>query len=248
VRNWLVILLGAPLASFGEEPGNVRRGSAVHPTRSALVGLAGAALGLDRADIDGQRHLSQAFLTATRTIKAGTPLRDFHTFQSLPSPKGSVATRAQALARKADLVTSITVRDYRSDGMWQAAYCEREGALVSLAALRDAFKRPRYALYVGRRSCPPGYPLAPAIVDAPDPATAFVWHAKYVNTQMRESLIAEADGVIAADSRVFATDAQHANAVRRIHRNDEPGDRTRWQFTARFEHVYTMPLADGDGS
>ena len=43
--NWLVILIAAPLASFGEEPGNARRGSSDRPTRSALLGLAGAALG-----------------------------------------------------------------------------------------------------------------------------------------------------------------------------------------------------------
>jgi CRISPR system Cascade subunit CasD len=126
--NWLVVLIAAPLASFSEEPGNARRGSADRPTRSALLGLAGAALGVERADRAGQEALAASFLTATRTLATGAPQTDFHTFQSLPTSKGPVATRAEALARRADLETSITRRDYRSDGQWQAAYTTREGA------------------------------------------------------------------------------------------------------------------------
>ena len=52
-RKWLIITLAAPFASFGEEAGNVRRGTADRPTRSALLGLAGAALGIDRVDAEG---------------------------------------------------------------------------------------------------------------------------------------------------------------------------------------------------
>ena len=53
MTEWLIIHLAAPFASFGEEAGNVRRGTADRPTRSALLGLAGAALGIDRADARG---------------------------------------------------------------------------------------------------------------------------------------------------------------------------------------------------
>src|SRR6516225_7569004 len=101
--NWLVVLIAAPLASFSEEPGNTRRGSADRPTRSALLGLAGAALGVERADRARQEALATSFLTATRTLEAGAPLSDFHTFQSLPAARGAVATRADALARRSDL-------------------------------------------------------------------------------------------------------------------------------------------------
>ena len=75
--NWLVVLIAAPLASFGEEPGNVRRGSADRPTRSALIGLAGAALGVEREDAEGQRALAASFLTATRTLSPGSAARRF---------------------------------------------------------------------------------------------------------------------------------------------------------------------------
>ena len=57
----LVVVLAAPLASFGENAGNVRRGTADRPTRSALIGLAGAALGVERADSTGQQKLVDSF-------------------------------------------------------------------------------------------------------------------------------------------------------------------------------------------
>ena len=59
MSGWLAIVLAAPLASFGEEPGNAYRGTADRPTRSALIGLAGAALGIDRADGAGQKALAE---------------------------------------------------------------------------------------------------------------------------------------------------------------------------------------------
>jgi len=69
--NALVAFIAAPLASFGEESGNARRGSADRPTRSALIGLAGAAIGVEREDAEGQRALAASFLTATRTLSPG---------------------------------------------------------------------------------------------------------------------------------------------------------------------------------
>ncbi len=83
----LVVLIAAPLASFGEEPGNARRGTADRPSRSALLGLPGAALGITRDDAEGQKALRDSFLTATRTLRAGELLADFHTFQSLPTAR-----------------------------------------------------------------------------------------------------------------------------------------------------------------
>jgi CRISPR system Cascade subunit CasD len=227
----LFVYIAAPLASFGEEPGNARRGSADRPTRSALLGLAGAALGVERADQEGQRALAASFLTVTRTLSPGRSLADFHTYQSLPESKGPVATRADALARRADLETSITRRDYRSDGRWQAAFVERDGAAVSLEDLRQAFLRPRFALWAGRKSCPLSHPLAPTILEADGAEAAFAAHARATGVQADA-----ADMTIALDARLAAP--PNVNNVRRLRRLDEPGDRMRWHFTPRHEIVF----------
>jgi CRISPR system Cascade subunit CasD len=230
--SWLVVLIAAPLASFSEEPGNARRGSADRPTRSALLGLAGAALGVERADRAGQEALASSFLMATRTLAAGTPLSDFHTFQSLPTTKGAVATRADALARRSDLETSITRRDYRADGQWQAAYTTGEGASLSLEHLQAAFLQPRFALWAGRKSCPLAHPLAPLLVSTNDVETAFAAHERHTG------LLGLSTTTIAIDSRIAPSAG--ANAARQQRRMDEPGDRLRWQFSARYEVVFRM--------
>lgn len=233
--NWLVVLIAAPLASFGEEAGNARRGSADRPTRSALLGLAGAALGIERADTQGQQALFASLLTATRTLSPGAPLTDFHTFQSLRDSAGRVKTRADALRQRDKLETSITRRDYRSDGRWQAAYVSRAGAAISLQRLQQAFLRPRFTLWAGRKSCPLAHPLAPAIVEAEDVETAFRSHAKMLGLSERNF------SSVAIDSRLWSS--ARVNSARRHRRLDEPLDRVRWHFAARDEIVFRMEAA-----
>jgi CRISPR system Cascade subunit CasD len=238
VSDWLVILVAAPLASFGEEPGNVWRGSADRPTRSALLGLAGAALGIDRADIDGQSALQGSFLMATRTLRPGLPLADFHTFQSLPETKTAPATRKLALARGSEVVTSVTRRDYRSDGLWQVAYAAQAHASVSLQTLRAAFLQPRFALWAGRKSCPLAHPLMPLIISSTDVDSAFLDHARQIDDRTGTQRLAAIGGTIAIDDRIPASDA--GGPVRLHRRNDDPGDRRYWHFSRRVERIHLL--------
>jgi len=99
------------------------------PARSALVGLAAAALGIRRDDQAGQDALGAALVTAAAQIRPGTLMTDFHTFQSLNQAAKGAATRADALRRKDQVETAITRRDYRTDGMWLGAWRLRAGTL-----------------------------------------------------------------------------------------------------------------------
>ena len=232
-RKWLIITLAAPLASFGEEAGNVRRGTADRPTRSALLGLAGAALGIDRADAEGQRALATSFRIATRTLCAGTLVKDFHTYQSLPSAKGRPRTRMEALSHPLDLVTSITHREYRTDVRYQAAYRAVSGGQYSLRDLNAGFEKPAYTLYLGRKSCPLSHPLAPEIIEAQTVTDAFKCHND------------APDGLIAVEDR---SDLGPIDApLRTRSRMDEPSDRTSWQFGQRCEYEY-VPRTRSDES
>ena len=238
---WLFVTLRAPLASFGERSGNVERSSADRPTRSALIGLAGAALGIRRADADGQRALASGFRVATATIMAGSLMSDFHTYQSLPSAKGAPRTRAEALRQRSDLATSITRREYRSDVWFEAAYAANSDARWTLEDLRAAFRAPRFVLFLGRKSCPLSAPLDPEILSGDDVGTLFftrLAHSKWLDPngpladhRARASRI----GTIASER---AEDLPAGNRRRRVHRRrDDPGDRLAWQFSDRAEFV-----------
>ncbi|HUE78338.1 MAG TPA: type I-E CRISPR-associated protein Cas5/CasD [Sphingomicrobium sp.] len=241
MTRWLVVTLMAPLASFGERAGNVERPTADRPTRSALIGLAGAALGIHRADHEGQRRLAASFRVATATLRAGSLVSDFHTYQSLPSSsRPPPQTRAEALSRRTDLVTSITRREYRADVWHEAAYALQEGAHWKLEDLSEAFRAPRFTLSLGRKSCPLSAPLDPKIIESDDLVELFQRRADSAWLDSSKSVLARRHwrhrrGPIAAERR---EDLGTANRRTRQHRrHDEPGDRLSWQFSARREFV-----------
>ncbi|MDE0704374.1 MAG: type I-E CRISPR-associated protein Cas5/CasD [Rhodospirillaceae bacterium] len=171
MREHLIFLLSAPLASFGGYAGHERRGSGTVPMRSAVLGLVGAAQGIDRADIEGQAAL-RAYSVAVQSFRASTPLRDYHTVQTVPTSKVKrPATRSRALARIGrDANTVVTVRDYRCDVLIGVAlWGDGRWTLEDLAA---GLRRPRFPLYLGRKSCPLANPLNPDIVTAESPVEA----------------------------------------------------------------------------
>lgn len=221
--RWLIVSLEAPLASFGEAAGNAQRGTAMRPTRSALIGLAGAALGILRDDAADQEKLSSSFTTATRTLDAGHLMRDFHTYQSVPQAKGIFSTRAKALA-SGEAVTSITEREYRCDGKWQAAFGEKSDAGFKLEELSQAFSQPYFSLWLGRKSCPLSRPLGAMIVDHEILEVAFDEHAKHWQLEIKNGA-----------RTLIATDVQPKTKSLQRKRMDEPRDRKVWTFAARDE-------------
>jgi CRISPR system Cascade subunit CasD len=227
MNRWLVVTLAAPLASFGEAAGNSERGTADRPTRSALLGLAGAALGILRDDDKGNQQLTSSFSTSTRTINHGRLMKDFHTYQSVEQSKGRFSTRAKALAA-VDPVTSITQREYRCDGHWQAAYRMKPDAALTLEDLKVAFLTPHFTLFLGRKSCPLAHPLDPKLMEAVNLAGAFEAHTPIAVGYGKALLIA-------TDER---SDLIGINLSQNHRRLDEPRDRKTWQFSARDEWTY----------
>uniref|UniRef100_UPI003BA85BEF type I-E CRISPR-associated protein Cas5/CasD n=1 Tax=Stappia sp. TaxID=1870903 RepID=UPI003BA85BEF len=236
MAEWLVIALEAPFASFADQPGNTTRKTGDMPTRSSLIGLAGAALGVRREDASGQAALSAGLVTASALIEPGSLLADFHTYESLHQAAKGVATRAEALRRKEHLNTSITRRDYRTDALWQAAFrlSETPGELT-LGVLADAFRKPVFVLSLGRRSCTPSHPLCPEVVSSDDVREAFAAHARALDdarTAMRKRRLGPARLHALEDP----ADAPGANSVSAHWRRDQPRDRSsRWTFSDRRE-------------
>ena len=171
MREHLVFLLAAPIASFGSYAGHERRGSELVPLRSAVLGLMGAALGIERSDSKGQDRL-QSYSVAVQSFQRSVPLRDFHTVQTVPTTKVKrPKTRSLAIELAGgDANTVITIRDYRCDVMvgtalWGDGHWELE-------ALAGYLRRPVYPLYLGRKSCPLTTPLNPVVCFARDPVEA----------------------------------------------------------------------------
>lgn len=184
---FLVFQLRAPLGAFGNAQAEVRHTSMV-PRRSAVLGLLAAALGLDRSQAAEFADLSGHVAIATAELREPHLLMDFHTVQA-PVALSSVAldrSRADQLRRVAAACrdgsycsTIVTQRAYLQDGHWLIAVTA--DSEERLNQLHDALEHPRFALYLGRKSCPLSAFTAPLVVNAQsaeDACEAWAEHAK----------------------------------------------------------------------
>ncbi len=244
--RYLTFALVAPLAAFGSIAVGERRSGWDRPGRSAVLGLVGACLGLDRADDGAQAALAEGYGVALLCHAPGRLLADYHTTQVPPAHRGRrFATRAEELAAPG-LNTILSRRDYRS-GAWHlgALWARGERARWSLEALMEAMEKPGFVPYLGRKSCPLGLPLAPGIMEAADAPMALIARqsegpeAKLEHPKDRTLCAALAD---APGETIIVLDAADADRndprLRRIElRRDQPRSRRRWQFDLREEAV-----------
>lgn len=177
--DYLVMRLYAPLSSWGAVAIGEERPTNDYPTRGAILGLLGAALGIERCDQKQLQALADSIGMASKTYSRGTILRDYHTIQTTAVAKGQrFHTRKQEL-QSAKLETILSSRDYREDGLWVVAIWlkpeDEKNARhhdydydykFDLLTLQQALERPKFTLYLGRKSCPLAMPLTPCIIIA----------------------------------------------------------------------------------
>lgn len=248
MTEYLTFALHAPIASFGALAVGERRTGWDRPARSAVLGLVGACLGLDREDDAAQAALATGYGIAVLCHAPGVLLTDYHTVQVPPSRRGRrFATRAQELAAP-DLSTILTRRDYRV-GAWHLAALWPRSAKERwpLSALAAAMERPVFTPYLGRKSCPLGLMLAPRIIAATDP-TAALLERRRTGPEATALGLAELRAASPAQSPVIVLDAADVEpgdpSQRRIEqRRDQPRSRRRWQFDLRAEAVLTLPVS-----
>ena len=244
----LIFQLQGPLSSWGEVAVGEYRPSADYPSQSAILGLLSASLGIVREDEEAQMALLSSYRLAVGVINPGRLLRDFHTAQ-VPGradlKKRPQATRRDELAvPKYDLNTILSTRDYRQDGAAVVALQSRDGGHYTLAQIAEALLRPKFLLYLGRKSCPLAVPLYPRVVNAASVSDAMndylqqvaaLWTAQIGNKAVpaaRLRKIAWGDEFGEDDVAVIG----HSRDLSLI-RKDRVLARNGWQFGDRREHI-----------
>jgi len=244
--KFLLFRLYAPLASWGDVAVGEFRPSLGYPGRSSLLGLLGAALGIDRDDDTRYSELDRELAFAVAVYSEGTLLRDFHTAQvpGATDLKGRPhRTRADELTvPRHDLNTILSTRDYRQDALCVAGVWTRNDAAVHLGDVRAALERPRFALYLGRKACPPAMPLSPQVMEANDfraaldgarfPGMEELSAMKFPNRPLRVAWEGPPD--VAGWAPSFS-----------VSRKDAPLSRRRWQFCDRTERVALIATTEG---
>ena len=240
----LVFRLYGPLASWGEIAVGESRHSAVYPGKSALLGLLAAALGIRRDEEERQASLATGYQFAVKVLRTGTLLRDYHTTQ-VPDSVGKVVyrTRRDELVRgKARLGTILSSREYRCDALALVVVRAKNDASYSLTEICEALLKPKFHLYLGRKSCPLAAPLAPVVGDWSSFGQAF--DAIEIKPLAMGDVEKQRLFVEEPVRYYWEGDDDDLKAQQILTRRDQPTSRTRWQFAQRTENLCIGKGAD----
>lgn len=151
----LLMRLTAPMQSWGVTSKFDTRRTAREPTKSGVIGLVAAAMGIRRGEDEALVELS-AMRFGVRVDREGKMLRDYHTAKSETS---SYATAKSATS------PYVTARYYLADAAFVVGLESDNEAL--LRRIEEALAHPAFPLYLGRRSCPPIGRICLGVADAP---------------------------------------------------------------------------------
>lgn len=150
VMSVLLLQLAGPLQSWGDSSRFVRRETRNEPTKSGVIGMLASAQGRNREDsIEDLLGLS----FGVRIEQRGRIIRDLQTEKSMTRKRNS---------NRFDKEMPLTYRYYLSDARFLVALGAKRELLETLD---QAIHTPKWPLFLGRRSCPPDYPLSLGIHD-----------------------------------------------------------------------------------
>jgi CRISPR system Cascade subunit CasD len=255
----LVFRLYGEMASWGEIAVGEDRHTASHPSKSAIIGLLGAALGIKRDDEEKQLQLQLGYTLAVKVFSTGHLLRDYHTTQ-VPSSVGKINYRTrqdEIVLGKKQLGTILSSREYRCGALALVAVRVLDDSPYSLADIKTHLLQPKFHLYLGRKSCPLAAPLEPQLIQQAHYYDAF---KAYQHKPMLPAYKDDAGELSERDfiwlgrpkdrhyywegkSEDFSKTLDLKNRQTRT-RHDQPLSRKRWQFSPRQEHYLFMQGAE----
>jgi CRISPR system Cascade subunit CasD len=234
--EYLIFRLYGPMASWGDIAVGEVRPSYAHPSKSAVLGLIAAALGIRRNQELLHQKLTESYGFAVRVDRIGIPLVDYHTAQVPPS--GTGRRRIEFLTRRDEILTLpkdklstiLSKRDYRMDSLAAVALWAKNLPPFSLVKIGEALQYPTFTLYLGRKSCPLALPLEAQVVKADSVANAFL-QARFAEfKELTQLSTLEQTAVYWEEGSVSGLQSQHT-----FERRDVPLSRKRWQFDVRKE-------------
>lgn len=137
----LLLRLAAPLQAWGSDSKFNIRMTEREPTKSGVIGLIAAAMGIQRNDDSKKLEPLTKLHFGVRVEREGKLLKDFHMVHEMKGKRDS----------------HLTERYYLSDAVFLVALESENPDLLD--SIVQAIGNPVYPLFLGRRSCPPTLPI-----------------------------------------------------------------------------------------
>lgn len=152
----LLLRLAGPMQSWGTTSRFDQRDTGKEPSKSGVIGLLAAALGIDREVWDDELKSLAALTMAVRHDRPGVLKRDYQTAQNIISADRSKVHE-----------TAVTTRDYLADAVFLVGLQGPDRSLLERA--HAALQNPVWPLALGRKSYVPSESvwLDSGVVDAP---------------------------------------------------------------------------------
>jgi CRISPR system Cascade subunit CasD len=141
--NTVLIRLAGSFQSWGDRSNWTSRNTAKFPTKSAVVGLIGAALGWRQ---DQLPMIDKSVRFGVKTEKAGSEITDYHTVISGVMSRKGVKPG----------YTMVSHRYYLGDASFLVAVM---GSPEFIAKIAVALQAPVWPLFLGRKCCIPSEPI-----------------------------------------------------------------------------------------
>jgi len=216
MQDYLIIKLQGAMQAWGGHTYEDYRPSLIFPTRSAIVGLLGACVGIEREDIQALQALNKSFHQEL-TVRADKrkierrknaddksvsmqKITDFHTVQHARKVDGK--PRPEAI---------VSRREYLCDAEFTLALAFVENASYGLDRVKQAIQKPVYTPFLGRRSCPIQRPLYEAVINAENAQAALSQIAPYHGTLYSEHELDGGTAMMVRDQPLFATTVRQFN-------------------------------------
>jgi CRISPR system Cascade subunit CasD len=171
----LAFYLDGPLQAWGASSKFQHRETESFPTKSGIIGLLAAAMGIDKHapdEAERLRPLAKLSLSVFRLAKpSGAPvgrLSDFHTIgggwiDDWKEDKNNLFAKMNTPRKAGDgspFGTVITHRTYLMDARFLVVL---EGDGTVLQSCASALEDPKWGLWFGRKCCLPAAPLTPVL-------------------------------------------------------------------------------------
>jgi len=147
----LALYLDAPLQSWGYQSRFDRRTSLPYPTRSGIVGMLCAAMGIDREDWPGLERFKNIRMVVCE-FHQEPRLIDYHTvgggYDKKTHPQNIPVTAGSGKPGN----TVLTYREYLQNARFGIVLT---GEFKVIEEIADAMKNPKWGIWLGRKSCIP---------------------------------------------------------------------------------------------